>query len=594
MAFTKFGVGQPVPRTEDPRLLRGEGRYTDDINLPSQAYAIIVRSRHAHGMIRNIDVASARGMPGVLGVYTGADLKAAGFGTLKCITPFPNRDGTPMRKPPRPALATERVRFVGDPVAFVVAETIAQARDAAEAVTIEIDSLPAVTTASAAARPGAPLLYDEAPGNVALDYHYGDADKVAAAFAQAAHVTHLKLINSRLVVCAMEPRSAIGVYDRAGDRWTLHVGCQGVFGLRGQLAADVLGVPVEKLHVIAGNVGGSFGMKGSAYPEYVCLFHAARALGRTLNLVKNTVSVYKTPFIEVNTKCVFTNTVPVSSYRGAGRPESNYYMERLVDAAAAEMGIDRAELRRRNHIRPEQMPYQAASGLTYDSGDFTTLLDRALDAADWNGFERRRQESRKRGKLRGRGLGNFLEVTGAASKEMGGIRFEADGTVTIITGTLDHGQGHATPFAQVLSERLGIPFQRIRLVQGDSDELVVGGGTGGSRSMMASGAAIVDAGKKVIEQGKQIAAFVLEAAAADIEFTAGRFVIVGTDRAVGIMELAERIRGGIVLPPEVPQSLDVKHVHDGVPSAFPNGCHVAEVEIDPETGVVEVVKYSSV
>jgi aerobic carbon-monoxide dehydrogenase large subunit len=650
-SLQKFGVGQPVPRTEDPRLVRGEGRYTDDINLPGQAYVAIVRSRHAHGVIRNIDLAAARAMPGVLGGYTGADLAAGGYGPLKCVVGFKNRDGSAMKKPVRPALPTDKVRFVGDPVAFVVAETPAQARDAAEAVELDIDALPAVTRASAAAQPGAPQLYADVPGNVALDYHYGDAEKVAAAFAAAAHVTKLTIVNSRVVVNAMEPRAAIGAYDPASGRWTLHTGCQGAFGMKGQLA-DILGVPGDKVHVLAGNVGGSFGMKAAVYPEYVCALHAARALGRpvkwtadrfesflsdhhgrdhefagelaldakgrflavrftgygnmgaylgtvgplmsTLNIVKNAMGVYRTPLIEVSTKCVLTNTTMVSAYRGAGRPEGNYYMERLIDAAAAEMGIDRLTLRRRNHVRPSEIPYAAASGMTYDSGEFTKVLDRAVEIADWNGFKARKREARKRGRLRGIGVGSYLEVTAPPNKEMGGIRFEADGTVTIITGTLDYGQGHASPFAQVLSERLGIPFDRIRLLQGDSDELLAGGGTGGSRSMYASGTAIVEAAQKVVERGREIAGAVLEAAAADIEFRNGRFVIAGTDRSIGIMELADQLRSGVALPDNVPKSLDVRHVTETIPSAFPNGCHVAEVEVDPLTGTIEVVKYSSV
>jgi len=650
-AVEKFAVGQAVPRTEDPRLLRGEGRYTDDINLPGQAYGWVVRSRVAHGVLKKVDTAAARAMPGVLAIYTGADLKAAGYASFKCITPFPNRDGSAMKKPARLALATDKVRWVGDPVAFVVAETVAQAKDAAEAVEVDIDQLPSVTDARAAAQPGAPRLFDDIPGNLSLDYHYGDAAKVEAAFKQAAHVTKLSLINTRLVVCAMEPRAALAAYDAGAEHWTLHSESQGVFGLRGQMA-EIMGVKPDKVRVLTGNVGGSFGMKAAAYPEYVCLFHAARALKRpvkwtdersesflsdshgrnsdvdgelaldkdgnflavrlsgyancggyltfvgplaqTLNAVKNVVSVYKTPLVEHSMKCVFTNTTPIGPYRGAGRPEANYYMERLIDRAAAEMGIDRVELRRRNHIRPGAIPYKAPSDQTYDSGDFPAVLEEALKLADWSGFDARKADSKKRGKLRGRGMSDFLEVTAPPNKEMGGIRFESDGTVTIITGTLDYGQGHASPFAQVLSQRLGIPFERIRLLQGDSNELIAGGGTGGSRSAMNSGAAIVLASDKVVENGKKLAGHVLEASAADIEFQRGRFAITGTDRSIGIMELAERLRGMKTLPAELPQTLDVKLAYDGAPSTYPNGCHVAEVEIDPETGVVEVVKYSAV
>lgn len=649
LALSKFGIGQPVARTEDPVLVQGLGRYTDDLNLPGQAHAVMVRSSHAHGVIRAIDLAAARALPGVLGVYSGDQL--SGYGTLKCMVPFKNRDGSDMITPPRPALATGKVRFVGDPVAFVVAETSAQAKDAAEAVTVAIDPLPAVTLASEAAKSGAPRLYDEAPGNLALDYHYGDSAQVADAFARAAHVTRLSLRNSRLVVNAMEPRAAIGVYDPARAHWTLHAQSQGAFGMKGQLV-DILGTTSDKVRVLTGQVGGSFGMKAPVYPEYVCILHAARALGRpvkwtdersgsfvsdhhgrdhemtaelaldqdgrflavrltgcgnmgaflgavaplmpTLNAVKNIPGVYATPLLEVSSKCVFTNTTQVSAYRGAGRPEGNYYMERLIDEAAHEMGIDRIALRKRNHIRPPQMPFRAASGMTYDSGDFPTVFKQALEAADVKGFAKRKRASRKAGKLRGLGIGSYLEVTAPPNREMGGIRFEADGTVTIITGTLDYGQGHATPFAQVLSERLGIPFERIRLLQGDSDELIAGGGTGGSRSITASGTAIVEAAAKVIERGKRIASHLLEAAEADIAFERGRFVIAGTDRSIGLMDLAGRLRGGLALPPGLPASLNVSHATEPVPSAFPNGTHIAEVEIDPQTGKIELVRYFSV
>ncbi len=645
----RFAIGQPVPRTEDPVLLRGAGHYADDVSLPGQAYAVMVRSHHAHGLIRHIDTVEARAMPGVLAVYTAADLAAGGIGPLPARQIMKNRDGTPMLMPIRTALATDKVRYVGDAIAAVIAESVAAAKDAAEAVSVDIESLPAATEPGHAAAPEASLLYDDVPGNVGLDFHYGDTDKVAAAFAGAAHVTRLDLRSNRIVVNAMEPRSAIAQYDREQQHWTLHVGCQGVFGFRNYIA-DVLGVGRDKVRILTDRVGGSFGMKQATYAEYYCILHAARELGRpvkwtdersgsfvsdshgrdhemtaelaldragkflavrltgygnlgaaygapgpaTNNAVRNTLGVYKTPLIEVTAKCVFSNTTPVGAYRGAGRPEANYYMERLVDAAAAETGIDRIELRRRNHISPEAMPYKSPNGHTYDSGEFTALLDKALVLADWDGFAARKAESRARGRVRGRGVGDYLELTGAAGREMGGIRFEPNGDVTITTGTLDYGQGHASPFAQVLAARLGVPFRRIRLIQGDSDALIAGGGTGGSKSMITSGTAIVEASELVIEAGKQIAAHVLEAAAADIEFRAGRFVIAGTDRSVGIMELAEKIHAGLALPAGLPESLDVAHISNGPPSAFPNGCHIAEVEVDPETGVVEVVRYSFV
>ena len=647
----KFGVGQPVPRQEDPTLLKGEGRYSDDVNLENQVYCVMVRSQMAHGIIKGIDTEEARRMPGVLGIWTGADLNAAGYGALKTVMMVPQRDGSPMKTPTRYSLATDKVRFVGDPVAFVVAETQAEARDAAEAVGIDIEALPAVTEAREAAQPGAPVVFDDVPGNVCADYHYGDAPKVAEAFARAAHVTRLHLVSNRIVVCAMEPRSAVAAYDKASDRYTFQAGNQGVFGLKHQMAA-LLGVKPAQMRILTGNVGGSFGMKGSPYPEYAGMFHAAKILGRpvkwtddrsgsflsdqhgrdhdfdaelaldkdgnflavrligyanlggylsnvgaamgALGVTRNLAAIYRTPLIEVATKVCFTHTSPIGAYRGAGRPEANYFMERLIDTAAREMGIDQIAMRKRNHIRPEEMPYKTASGTVYDSGEFSVLLDKALKFADVDGFAGRKAESKARGKLRGMGIGDYLEVTAPPTNEMGGIRFEPNGDVSIITGTLDYGQGHWSAFAQVLTTKLGIPFRKIKLIQGDSDLLIAGGGTGGSKSIMASGAAIVEASDKVIDKGKQIAGVALEASAADIEFQAGRFTIVGTDRGIGIMELAERLRGGMKLLEGVPATLDVSHVHEAAPSAFPNGAHVAEVEIDPDTGVVEVVKYTMV
>jgi carbon-monoxide dehydrogenase large subunit len=645
-----FAIGEPVWRKEDPTLLRGQGRYTDDISLPGQAHAFMLRSSLAHGRIRSIDTTAAKKMPGVVAIYTGADIKQ--YGTLQSGLPFKNRDGSDMKKPGRHALATDKVRFVGDPVACVVAETLIQAKDAAEAIVLDIEPLPVITRPEDSARPGAPAVFDEVPDNTALDFHYGDSEKVNAAFAGAAHTVKLKLVNSRVIVNTIEPRAAIGSYDPVSQRFTLHSCSQGVMGLKAGLV-NVMKVTPDKMRVVTGNVGGSFGMKAQVYPEYVCVLHAARALGRpvrwtdersssflsdnhgrdhvqtaevaldaegrflavrlsgfgnlggfqgamapqppTLNIVRNVASLYRTPLLEVSTKCVFTNTTFVSPYRGAGRPEGNYFMERLIDYAAAVTGFDRIELRRKNQIRRSEIPWKAASGATYDSGDFPAIFREALDAADWKGFNKRKRESKKRGLLRGIGVGCYLEVTAPANKEMGGISFDPDGGVTIRTGTLDYGQGHATPFAQVLSDKLGVPFGRVRLLQGDSDELLAGGGTGGSRSMMNSGQAIVEAAAKVIEQGKQIASHALEASAGDIEFRDGQFVVAGTDRSIGIMELANKLRtGAIKLPPDGPQSLDVKHVSDGSPSAYPNGCHVCEVEIDPDTGNIEVVKYTAV
>jgi carbon-monoxide dehydrogenase large subunit len=650
----KFGVGQPVPRSEDPILLTGRGRYTDDISLPGQAWAVMVRSPYAHGIIRGIATEAAKAMPGVLGVYTAADLPD--MAPMTCALPLKNADGSALVTTKRLPLAHDKVRHVGDPVAFVVAETKDQAKDAAEAVELDIEPLDAVLDGPSAAAPGAPQLYDDIPGNVVLDFLAGDPAKVAEAFAKAAHVTKLSLVNNRIVVAAMEPRSAIGSIE--DGRYVLRVGCQGVHGLRHALAGHLKADPKD-VRILTGNVGGSFGMKAGLYPEYCCVLHAAKALGRpvkwtdersgsflsdahgrdheveaelaldaegkflavrltsyanvgawlsavspmmgTANFFKNVQSNYATPAIEVRTKTLVTNTVPISAYRGAGRPEGNYFMERLIEQAAAETGRDPVALRKLNHIRPDAFPYSAASGSVYDSGDFAALLDETMEMSDPGGYAARVAASKAKGLLRGRGIGNFLEVTAPPTKEQGGIRFEEDGTVTIITGTLDYGQGHWSPFAQVLHQSLGVPFDKVRLLQGDSDQLIAGGGTGGSKSIMASGAAIVEASEKVIEKGRQAAAWALEAAVSDIEFDAhggeaatGRFVIAGTDRGIGIMELAAKLRTAPNKPADVPATLDVTHVFDLAPSAYPNGCHVCEVEVDPETGVVRVDRYWAV
>jgi carbon-monoxide dehydrogenase large subunit len=651
IALQKFGVGQPVRRKEDDTLVRGKGKYTDDFNLRGQAYAFIVRSSHAHGIIRGIDTAAAKAMPGVLGVWTGTDFAAANYGPFTCALPLKSRDGTPLLQTNRIALMTDKVRYVGDPVAFVVAETPAQARDAAEAVAVDIDPLPAVTDPEQAAKPGAPQLYDHIPNNVALDYHYGDAAKVEAAFKSAAHVTKLDIVNTRVAVVAMEPRAALASYDRASERYTIQVPTQGVAANTINLAKNILKVSKEKVHLLTANVGGSFGMKNINYPEYVCILHAAKALGRpvkwtderstsflsdshgralkihcelaldaegkflalkvsghgnlgayitgvapqplSLNIGKNIASVYRTPVMTIDIKTVLTNTTLMGAYRGAGRPEANYFMERLIDRAADELGINRLTLRKRNFIKAAQMPFNASSGMVYDSGDFQGVFNKALEISDHANFARRKKESRKRGKLRGIAVGSYLEVTAPPGVELGKIVFEDDGSVKLITGTLDYGQGHATPFAQVLSAQLGVPFESVKLVQGDSDLVHTGNGTGGSRSITASGMAIVEASRLVIEKGRRAAAHLMEAAEGDIEFANGRFTIAGTDRSIDIIELARRLREG-KMPEGVPSSLDVDHTTEAVPSTFPNGCHVAEVEIDPETGIVQIVRYTGV
>jgi carbon-monoxide dehydrogenase large subunit len=650
IALQKYGVGQPVRRKEDDTLVRGKGKYTDDFNLPGQAYCWMVRSSHAHGIIRGIDTTAAKAMPGVLGVYTGQGLAAANYGPFTCGLPLKSRDGSPLLQTNRPALPTDKVRFVGDPIAFVVAETLAQARDAAEAVELDIEPLPAVTDAREATKPGAPQLYDHIPGNVALDYHYGDTAKIDAAFAGAAHVTKLDIVNTRVAVVSMEPRVALAAYDKSNERFTIQVPTQGVSGNKATLA-KILNVPADKIRILTANVGGSFGMKNISYPEYTCILHAAKVLGRavkwtdersssflsdsqgraqiihaelaldaegkflavrlngygnlgayisgvspgplSLNTGKNLASVYRTPLLGVDIKTVLTNTTLMGAYRGAGRPEANYYMERLIDRAADEMGINRLTLRKRNFIKPSQLPFAAASGVTYDSGDFQGVFNKALEISDHANFARRKKESKKNGKLRGIAVGSYLEVTAPPSGELGKINFEPDGSVKLTTGTLDYGQGHATPFAQVLSAQLGVPFEKITLEQGDSDLVRFGNGTGGSRSITATGQAIVEASALVIAKGKQAAAHMLEASEGDIEFSGGRFTIAGTDRSIGIMELAERLRE-TKAPEGVPDTLDVDHASKDTPSTFPNGCHVAEVEIDPDTGVTRIVRYFAV
>jgi carbon-monoxide dehydrogenase large subunit len=650
VALQRYGVGQPVRRKEDDTLVRGQGKYTDDFNLPEQSYAWIVRSSHAHGVIRGIDTSAAKTMPGVLGVWTGTDLASAGYGPFTCGLPLKSRDGSPLLQTNRMPLATDKVRYVGDAVAFVVAETLAQARDGAEAVGLDIDPLPAVTSPAEAVKPGAPQLYDHIPNNVALDYHFGDTAKIDAAFAGAAHVTKLDIVNTRVAVVAMEPRAALASYDKASERFTIQVPTQGVSGNRANLAKN-MNLPNDKVRILTANVGGSFGMKNINYPEYMCILYAAKVLGKpvkwtdersssflsdshgraqqihaelaldaegkflavrlsgygnlgayitgvspgplSLNTGKNLASVYRTPLLGVDIKCVLTNTSHMGAYRGAGRPEANYFMERLIDSAADEMGIDRLKLRKRNFIKPAQLPFAAASGVTYDSGDFKGVFDKALEISDHAGFDKRKKESRKHGKLRGIAVGSYLEVTAPPSGELGKITFEPDGSVRLTTGTLDYGQGHATPFAQVLCAELGVPFDRVTLEQSDSDLVRFGNGTGGSRSITATGKAIVESAALVIAKGKQAAAHLMEAAEGDIEFAGGRFTIAGTDRSIDIMELSRRLREG-QMPEDVPSSLDVDHNTKDTPSTFPNGCHVAEVEIDPDTGVVRIVRYTGV
>ena len=648
----KFGVGQSVSRKEDPRLLRGEGRFTDDLNIPGQAYGVVVRSPYPHAVLKFVETDEASTAPGVLAVYTGADLAAAGYGHHLFRMEINNRDGSATFAPPWAPLAVDKVRHVGEPFAFVVAETRARAKDAAELVHADVETLPALVDPEAAAAPDAIQLYDEGP-NVCTDWVYGDVEAVEKIFAGAAHVTRRRMVQNRLIVAAMEPRAAVAEYDATSERLTLHLGSQGVFPLKNNLANNILKVDPEKLRVMSHDVGGSFGMKGAPYPEYTPLMHAAKELGRpikwadermesfvsdhhgrgavmdgeialdgdgnilairlkgladmgahltsfgpfvpTISISKNLPSLYKVPAIVVETRCVLTNTTPTGVYRGAGRPEAVYYTERLVDAAARETGRDPVALRRQNMIPPDAIPYTSASGMDYDSGDFEGVLDDALGHADWAGFEARRADSLAQNTWRGIGICTYLEASaGGAGTEMGGIRFLDDGRVRMVSGTLNYGQGHSTTYAQILVDCLGIPMEALELLEGDSDELIAGGGSGGSRSTMTASTAYMQAADVVIENGKLLSSHFLEAAPGDIEFTDGVFRVVGTDKAIPILELAARARSADKLPDGMPSSLDVAEIADAPPPTFPNGCHIAEVEIDPETGVTRIIAYTVV
>jgi len=649
--MTKFGTAQPVRRVEDQRFITGQGRYMDDINRPGQAYAYVLRSPHAHAEIRGIDVSPAKAVPGVLAVCTSTDLAADGIGTLPCVIPLKSRDGKDRANPPRPALAKDRVRHVGDPVALVVAESLAAAKDAAELIAIDYETLPSVSSGRAALEAGAPQLWADAPGNLVFDWILGDRAKIDAAFAKAKHITTLEVTNNRIVVASMEPRVAIGEYDKASERITLYANTQGAHSVRNLLAGMIYNVPATKVRVITPDVGGGFGMKLFLYPEHVLTTYAARKLGRPVkwtserseaflsdtqgrdNFTKGEMALdangkilairvttiadmgaylsnyapfiptiagtrvlssqYATPLISAEVRGAFTNTVPVDAYRGAGRPEANYLVERLMDTAARELGIAPTELRKRNFIAPSAFPYATPTGLTYDSGAFAENMERAMHAADWVGAAARASAARSHGKRRGIGMACYLEATAGPTEERAEIRFEADGTIAVLVGTQSTGQGHETAYMQLVSERLGVPFDKIRVIQGDSDRIKTGGGTGGARSLYAEGGAIIGAAEIIVTKGKQVASNLLEAAAADIEFEAGVFRIAGTDRRVSIMEVAAAARDPAKRPAELGDGLEAEATF-GVAGTFPNGCHIAEVEIDEGTGKVTLVNYTVV
>jgi carbon-monoxide dehydrogenase large subunit len=656
------GLGASVPRKEDRRFLLGRGRYTDDLTLPGQSYAVFIRSPHAHATIRSIDASQALKAPGVLAVLTGADVAADDLGGIPCGWTIHNKDGSAMVAPPHPALALGKARHAGDPVAMVIAETRAQAKDAAQLVEIDYDAHPAVAHLNAAVADGAPQVWDEAPGNVCFDWHLGDPAATEAEFAKAGRIVSIDLTNSRVAPNAIEPRAANGHFDDVDDRYTLYTTSQNPHLTRLLLGAFTLKVPEHKLRVVAPDVGGGFGSKIFHYAEELLVLWASKKVGhpvkwtsdrseaflsdahgrdhvshaelaltadgkflglrvRTLANMGAYLSTfapaiptylhatllsgpYVIPAIYAEVKAIFTNTVPVDAVRGAGRPEATYLLERLVDKAARELGIDRVEIRRKNLIQPDQFPYQTPVALQYDIGDYPATLDMALEAIDYGKFAERKAESESRGKLRGFGISTYIEACGIAPSALVGalgagaglyesatVRVHPTGSVSVFTGTHSHGQGHETTFAQLVNERLGIPVENVEVVHGDTDRIPFGMGTYGSRSAAVGGSAIYKAIDKIVEKSKKIAAHLLEANVADIEFENGTFRVAGTDRVKTFGEIAFTAYVPHNYPIETTEpGLEDSAFYDPKNFTFPGGCHIVEVEVDPETGVVEVVE----
>ena len=643
----KFGAGRSIRRAEDRRLLTGAGRFMDDVNRAYLAHGFVLRSPHAHARIVSIDTEAAQAAPGVLLVLTGADVVAEGLGALPCLAPVANRDGTRCHIGGWTLLAAEKARYAGDGVAFVVAETPAQARDAAELIDIGYEVMaPVVDTGSATAAKD--QVWDDCPSNLCCDWAYGETAKADAAFADAAHVTTLDLINNRVVVASMETRGALAEYAPGEQRWTLHVGSQGVHGMRRGLAG-VFGIGLNQLRVVTPEVGGGFGMKAVPYPEYALVMWAAKTLRRpvkwigersdaflsdthgrdhvthaelaldevsrmlairmhvTANMgayisafaptiptepgILMAAAVYSIPAVDLSCKLVYTNTTPVEAYRGAGRPEAAYVVERLVDKAARETGLDPTELRRRNFIPPEAFPHRTVTGLTYDSGEYARNLDHALGHAGWARRAARKAEARARGKLLGMGMAYYIEICGTGAPEAARLKFDSSGELTVLVGVGPSGQGHETAFAQIASDWLGVPFDRIRVITGDTDANDYGHGTGGSRSLQTAGAALGLAAEKIVEKGRRIAAHMMEAAEVDVSFDDGRFAISGTDRSVAIEEVVRRAFQPAALPSGLEPGMDELGYFKQDAFTFPNGCHIAEVEVDPETGLIEVLRY---
>jgi carbon-monoxide dehydrogenase large subunit len=651
--MTKFGIGQAVRRVEDQRFTTGAGAFVGDLTLPRQSYGVAVLSPHAHAIIKSVDVTAAKAAPGVLCVLTGADTVTDEIGG---IPPFfmPDSWGGPKGFPTtRPVLLADRVRCVGDHVAFVVAETEAQARDAAELVAVDYEPLAALVDLEQAAQAGAPKIWDDCPnGNVAVTIGFGDKAATDAAFAKAKHVAKVRLVNNRITANPIEPRSAVGVHDAADGKYTLHTTSQDPHSVRAAVSA-ALHLPESKIRVLSPDVGGGFGMKANLYPNDILVLWAARRCGRPVKwtatrsesllldnhardqvvygelaldengkflAIRSTAyqalgaywwaaataplfwslmfipSLYDVQTIDIKTSAVFTNTTPTSVYRGAGRPEAIYLIERLVERAAQVTGIDRVELRRRNLIKPESLPYHTPTHHTYDSGEFEKLMDICLKLSDWNGFAARRKESERRGKLRGRAVTPYIELGGVFNERME-IRFDPGGMVTIIAGTHSHGQGHATAFAQLVAEWLGVPFEAINYIQGDTEKVMFGRGTFAARSSLVGGNALRNAADVVIARGKEMAAALMEAAPGDIEFKAGTYAVIGTDKRMSIGDVARAFfaPAGPVL--NLGLGLDGVGTYSGVPGGapnYPNGCQVCEVEVDPETGAIRIDRFAAV
>ena len=648
----QFGIGQPVPRTEDPRLLTGNGRYADDFNQVNQAHAYVLRSPYAHARITAIDTAAAERMPGVLAVLTGAEYAADGMGPISGGAPLKRRDGSPMVRPPRPALTQDRVHHVGQAVAVIVAETVAQAKDASEAIEIDYDPLPPVISTETANADGTPQIWEECPGNEVFVREYGDKAATDDAFAAAAHVIRNKFVITRAHANTMEPRAVLGQYHKGEDRYTISTGCQRPYAWRTALSKHTFGgIPENSLSLITGDVGGSFGMKGAIYPEIPLMAWASKRVGRPVKWVcertegfaaddhgrdnvtnaelaldkdgkflafraatnadlgayvsflgfgpstsnvGGMVGPYAIPSAHVEVTGVITNRSPISPYRGAGRPEASYVIERLVEIAAQETGIDPIDLRRRNFIAPDAMPYKTALTFTYDCGEFEAAMDMCLDKADVAGFEKRRAESEANGRLRGIGVSVTVEQAAGAQPETAEMRFDPSGTVTVLVGSTPHGQGHETIYKQLVCERLGLEPGDIRVIEGDTDKVSFGTGTGGSRTATIGSGAVFEAIDKIIEKTRKIAAGLLEAAEADVAFENGQFVISGTDRSIPFRQAATASFNPAQIPDGVEPGLYEIATYNPKKANFPNGCHVCELEIVPDTGEVEIARYTVV